>query len=239
MNCSFFPPVRAALLGAAFVGLTATAASAVPVQSGVLACNVAPGVGFVIGSSKNLSCVFHRARGRPEYYAGTINRIRRRHWGDRSRPVRLGRYHRGASRPPLCARRRLWRPRHWHRVRCRRQRQFARRRLRQFDKPAAAFRRNDRPQFVRRHRRPNLAACRGRAAGTTPASWLNQGIRFASRPGLDERSLRAKTGAALPKGKSCANLVIKSSSSGEYRPNLPSGRANRPFFGKTPNMVIL
>jgi hypothetical protein len=75
MNCSFFPPVRAALLGAAFVGLTATAASAVPVQSGVLACNVAPGIGFVIGSSKTLSCVFHRARGRPEYYAGTINRI--------------------------------------------------------------------------------------------------------------------------------------------------------------------
>jgi Protein of unknown function (DUF992) len=75
MNCSFFPPVRAALLGAAFVGLTATAASATPVQSGVLQCNVAAGAGFIIGSSKNLSCVFHRARGRPEYYAGTINRV--------------------------------------------------------------------------------------------------------------------------------------------------------------------
>ena len=75
MDCSFFPPVRAALLGAAFVGLTATAASAASVQSGVLACNVAPGIGFVIGSSKTLSCVFHRARGRPEYYAGTINRV--------------------------------------------------------------------------------------------------------------------------------------------------------------------
>jgi hypothetical protein len=75
MNCSFFPPVRAALLGAALVGLTAIAASAAPVQSGVLACNVAPGVGLIIGSSKNLTCVFHRARGRPEYYAGTINRV--------------------------------------------------------------------------------------------------------------------------------------------------------------------
>src|SRR5580704_5545724 len=74
MNCSFFPPARAALLGAAFVGLTATAASA-QVQSGVLQCNVAPGVGFIIGSSKTLSCVFHPVRGRPEYYAGTINRI--------------------------------------------------------------------------------------------------------------------------------------------------------------------
>jgi hypothetical protein len=75
MNCSFFPPVRAALLGATFVGLTATAASAIPVQSGVLQCNVAAGAGFIIGSTKNLSCVFHRARGRTEYYAGTINRV--------------------------------------------------------------------------------------------------------------------------------------------------------------------
>ncbi|MGH6852591.1 MAG: DUF992 domain-containing protein [Methylocella sp.] len=75
MNCSFSPPVRAAFLGAAFVGLTATAASAAPVQSGVLECNVAAGAGFIIGSSKNLSCVFRRVRGRPEYYAGTISRI--------------------------------------------------------------------------------------------------------------------------------------------------------------------
>jgi len=75
MNCSFFPPVRAALLGAALVGLTATAPSATQVQSGVLACNVAPGIGFIIGSSKTLSCVFHPVRGRPEYYAGTIGRV--------------------------------------------------------------------------------------------------------------------------------------------------------------------
>jgi len=75
MNSSFSPPVRAALFCAAFVGLTATAASATPVQSGVLECNVAPGIGFIIGSSKSLSCVFHRARGRPEYYAGSIDRI--------------------------------------------------------------------------------------------------------------------------------------------------------------------
>jgi hypothetical protein len=75
MYCSFFPPVRAALLGAAFVGLTATAPSATQVQSGVLECNVAAGIGFIIGSSKNLSCVFYPARGRPEYYAGTISRI--------------------------------------------------------------------------------------------------------------------------------------------------------------------
>jgi hypothetical protein len=75
MKCSFLPLVRDALLGAAFVGLTATAPSATQLQSGVLECNVAPGIGFIIGSTKSLSCVFHPARGRPEYYAGTINRI--------------------------------------------------------------------------------------------------------------------------------------------------------------------
>src|ERR1700732_4840203 len=75
MNYSFFPPVRAALLGTALVGLTATAPSATQLQSGVLECDVAPGVVFIIGSSKSLSCVFHPARGRPEYYAGTISRV--------------------------------------------------------------------------------------------------------------------------------------------------------------------
>jgi Protein of unknown function (DUF992) len=75
MNCSFYPPVRAALLGAALIGLTASKPGATPLQSGVLVCNVAPGIGLIIGSSRSLSCVFHPARGRPEYYAGTINRI--------------------------------------------------------------------------------------------------------------------------------------------------------------------
>ena len=74
MNFSVSPLVRAALLGAGLVGLTATA-SATPVQSGLLACNVVPGIGFIIGSSKSLSCVFRPAPGRPEYYAGTISRI--------------------------------------------------------------------------------------------------------------------------------------------------------------------
>jgi hypothetical protein len=75
MNRAFFPPVRATILGAALFCLGTSASNAEPVQSGVLECNVAPGVGFIVGSSKNLSCVFHRARGRPEYYAGTISRI--------------------------------------------------------------------------------------------------------------------------------------------------------------------
>ncbi|MGH6840784.1 MAG: DUF992 domain-containing protein [Methylocella sp.] len=75
MKCSFFLPARAALLGAVFAGLAATTPCAAQVQSGVLTCNVAPGIGFIIGSSKTLSCVFHRVRGRPEFYAGSIGRI--------------------------------------------------------------------------------------------------------------------------------------------------------------------
>jgi Protein of unknown function (DUF992) len=65
-------PALAAFLGAA---MTASVTSAEPLQSGVLDCNVAPGPGFLIGSSKDVSCVFHPAHGRPEYYAGRISRF--------------------------------------------------------------------------------------------------------------------------------------------------------------------
>ena len=75
MNFSCFQPARAVFLGATLLGLTATVSTATPVQSGMLACNVEPGVGFVIGSSKGVSCVFRPSRGRPEYYRGTISRI--------------------------------------------------------------------------------------------------------------------------------------------------------------------
>jgi hypothetical protein len=60
MNRAFFPPVRA--LGAALFCLGTSACNAEPVQSGVLECNVAPGIGFIVGSSKSVSCIFHRAR---------------------------------------------------------------------------------------------------------------------------------------------------------------------------------
>jgi Protein of unknown function (DUF992) len=75
MKHSFSVSARAVLLGAVTVGLTASAASADPLQAGVLECNVAPGFGVILGSSKDISCVFHRARGRVEYYAGRINRV--------------------------------------------------------------------------------------------------------------------------------------------------------------------
>lgn len=44
-------------------------------QVGSLTCNVAGGWGFVFGSSKAVRCTFARAGGRPEHYAGSINKF--------------------------------------------------------------------------------------------------------------------------------------------------------------------
>jgi hypothetical protein len=41
-------------------------------QIGLLGCNVAPGVGLIITSSRALSCRFSRSYGPPDYYVGTI-----------------------------------------------------------------------------------------------------------------------------------------------------------------------
>jgi hypothetical protein len=45
------------------------------VQIGNLTCSVAGGWGFVFGSSKAIRCTFARAGGRPEHYAGAINKF--------------------------------------------------------------------------------------------------------------------------------------------------------------------
>jgi Protein of unknown function (DUF992) len=45
------------------------------VQVGNLTCSVAGGWGFVFGSSKAVRCTFARAGGRPEHYAGSINKF--------------------------------------------------------------------------------------------------------------------------------------------------------------------
>src|SRR5260370_14160643 len=45
------------------------------VQVGTLTCNVSGGWGFVFGSSKAVRCTFARAGGRPEHYAGSINKF--------------------------------------------------------------------------------------------------------------------------------------------------------------------
>jgi Protein of unknown function (DUF992) len=51
------------------------AEAASSVQVGRLACDVAPGVGLIIGSSKSLTCWFTRAHHAPESYSGYINKL--------------------------------------------------------------------------------------------------------------------------------------------------------------------
>ena len=45
------------------------------VKLGVLNCNIAPGVGLIVGSSKNVSCTFTNRNGRTERYRGSIGKI--------------------------------------------------------------------------------------------------------------------------------------------------------------------
>lgn len=51
-------------------------ASAGRIKVGMLSCEVVGGVGFIVGSSRDLSCVFRSAGSSPpEYYSGSINRF--------------------------------------------------------------------------------------------------------------------------------------------------------------------
>ncbi|WP_439575820.1 DUF992 domain-containing protein [Phreatobacter sp.] len=74
-------PAALALAGAALLGglfaLPTAADAQNRVRAGVLTCEVAPGVGLVIASQRELACVFRpeRRRGVREAYAGRISRI--------------------------------------------------------------------------------------------------------------------------------------------------------------------
>lgn len=71
---TFHLMVGAAIAMAALSG----AANAAPagVKVGTLTCNVAGGMGFVFGSSKDLTCTYEPTKARVERYAGTISK-----WG--------------------------------------------------------------------------------------------------------------------------------------------------------------
>ncbi len=67
-----------ALAAALFMGLAvappASAAEA-GVKVGVLECNVAGGVGFIFGSSKDVACVYTPNKGPADTYTGEINKF--------------------------------------------------------------------------------------------------------------------------------------------------------------------
>ena len=75
MRRTIFAMMGAAALvaGAAFYGETHAQTSGANV--GTLTCNVAGGVGFVFGSSKQLSCLFNRNNGTAERYTGEIKKF--------------------------------------------------------------------------------------------------------------------------------------------------------------------
>lgn len=64
-----------ALAAATFVSMPATAGNGHGVKVGVLRCHIDGGVGFIIGSSKNVDCVFKRSGGGREHYHGSIGKL--------------------------------------------------------------------------------------------------------------------------------------------------------------------
>jgi hypothetical protein len=68
---------RLILASLAALGLLAgvgQAEAAARVKLGVLSCDIQGGVGYIIGSSKDMVCWFHGDGYRPETYHGTINK---------------------------------------------------------------------------------------------------------------------------------------------------------------------
>ena len=66
--------LAALALGA--IALAMPARAGAPVRIGVLTCQVDGGVGRILGSKRELSCIFENANGSPaEHYAGEITRI--------------------------------------------------------------------------------------------------------------------------------------------------------------------
>jgi hypothetical protein len=69
--------LRKTLIAVAGLALAALALSSAEarVRAGMLTCSVAPGVGFVVGSQKQVSCEFRSVQGWHESYSGRITRI--------------------------------------------------------------------------------------------------------------------------------------------------------------------
>jgi hypothetical protein len=68
--------MRRVLALLALLAATAPAAAQPRVEIGLLDCVVAGGTGFIVGSTKDLSCTFHPADGRPpEPYFGVVRKF--------------------------------------------------------------------------------------------------------------------------------------------------------------------
>lgn len=65
----------AAALAAVMLISAGAAQAATRVQVGVLTCTVEPGIGFIIGSSKDMTCKFRRDGRKTETYHGNIKKL--------------------------------------------------------------------------------------------------------------------------------------------------------------------
>lgn len=63
-----------ATIGAVMLGLAAIPANAA-IKVGTLSCDVEPGFGFIIGSSKDLSCTYYGMDGTESHYVGTVGKL--------------------------------------------------------------------------------------------------------------------------------------------------------------------
>ena len=72
MSKKFAIAAGAALLA---VGVSFAPAQAAGVKVGVLTCNVDSGWGFILGSSKDVNCVYSPGAGPSERYTGTISKF--------------------------------------------------------------------------------------------------------------------------------------------------------------------
>lgn len=69
--------MKKSVMALAALALTAMAAAPAEarVRAGMLTCEVAPGVSFIVGSQKALNCTYRSARGYRAHYRGRITRI--------------------------------------------------------------------------------------------------------------------------------------------------------------------
>lgn len=65
----------AAVAAAAMLMTAGAAQAATQVKVGVLTCSVDPGIGFIIGSSKDMTCKFKRDGHKSETYRGNIKKL--------------------------------------------------------------------------------------------------------------------------------------------------------------------
>jgi hypothetical protein len=67
--------IAAALAATVLAGAAVPAAADEPIQVGILSCDVEGGIGYLIGSQKDLECTFKRKGHRTEHYAGQISKL--------------------------------------------------------------------------------------------------------------------------------------------------------------------